>query len=176
MTGYTYDEIVGKNCRFLQGKYTNPQTVKELSKAITNGQTICVELLNYQKEGRPFWNNFVVYPVKNKTEVFSFIAVQKDLELLDLSDITKFLKKKPLEMWKPEEVSIWIETNKNLSVYGHYFMKKGVTGEELMLWYEMRESESMDELKLEMSDKDWKSFLSILGNLVDTSISISAQN
>lgn len=56
VTGYERNEIINRNCRFLQGKFTDRSAITRLKRDI-RGQKETVELLlNYRKDGRPFWN------------------------------------------------------------------------------------------------------------------------
>ena len=80
ITGYDRDELIGKNCRFLQGKDTNPAAVKELRKAIEEGKECQVVLRNFQKDGTPFWNELSIAPVYNsRRHLTHFIGVQTDI-------------------------------------------------------------------------------------------------
>lgn len=63
MTGYSYDECVHKNCRFLQGPDTDRQSVDSIRNAIKNRQKLTVELLNYTKMKEPFWNRLTLAPI-----------------------------------------------------------------------------------------------------------------
>ena len=54
LTGYTRDEIIGQNCRFLQGPNTNQDNVAKVRAAIAAGESIDVDLLNYRKDGSTF--------------------------------------------------------------------------------------------------------------------------
>ena len=63
MTGYALEELVGRNCRFLQGPETNRETVSLVRDAITRREEIAVEILNYRKNGSTFWNALFVSPV-----------------------------------------------------------------------------------------------------------------
>jgi len=65
MTGYSSDEAVGRNCRFLQGPSTDPSTVNMIRNAIDNGEPCTVELLNYRKDGSKFWNRLSITPIKD---------------------------------------------------------------------------------------------------------------
>ena len=56
MTGYSEQELIGHNCRLLQGPDTDPDTVTEIRRAIDARREISVELLNYKKNGAAFWN------------------------------------------------------------------------------------------------------------------------
>lgn len=56
VTGYSRADIIPRNCRFLQGKYTDIAAVKRLRVAIDNKQESVELLLNYRKNGEPFWN------------------------------------------------------------------------------------------------------------------------
>ena len=80
LTGYTGAEAVGRNCRFLQGKETDPATVAEVREAVREGLPCDVELLNYRKDGTPFWNALSLSPVRDEEgRLTNFIGVQTDV-------------------------------------------------------------------------------------------------
>jgi two-component system cell cycle sensor histidine kinase/response regulator CckA len=80
LVGYTHDEVVGRNCRFLQGAGTDPEAIAELHRAVAAGSDCTVELLNYRKDGTPFWNNVSVSPVRDDSgEITHFVGVQTDV-------------------------------------------------------------------------------------------------
>jgi PAS domain S-box-containing protein len=64
LTGYAREEVLGRNCRFLQGPDTDPKTVQEIRDAIANNREIMVKILNYKKDGKPFWNLFTLAPIQ----------------------------------------------------------------------------------------------------------------
>jgi len=63
LTGYKQGEVLGRNCRFLQGEGTDPHTVLELRKSLDNNEDVHLELLNYRKDGTSFWNALFISPV-----------------------------------------------------------------------------------------------------------------
>jgi phosphoserine phosphatase RsbU/P len=80
LTGYSASEIIGRNCRFLQGPGTDPETVAVLRAAIQKRETVTVTLLNYRKDGSPFWNRLSITPVRDAAgAVTHFIGVQSDV-------------------------------------------------------------------------------------------------
>lgn len=80
MTGYDRDDIVGHNCRFLQGPETDPLTVKQVREAIETRTEVAVELVNYKKDGSSFWNALFISPVYNEAgELIYFFASQLDV-------------------------------------------------------------------------------------------------
>ncbi|XP_039689761.1 phototropin-1 isoform X1 [Medicago truncatula] len=79
LTEYSREEILGRNCRFLQGPETDPATVKKIRQAIDNQTEVTVQLINYTKSGKKFWNLFHLQPMRDqKGEVQYFIGVQLD--------------------------------------------------------------------------------------------------
>ncbi|RDX60165.1 Phototropin-1, partial [Mucuna pruriens] len=79
LTEYSREEILGRNCRFLQGPETDPATVKKIREAIDNQTEVTVQLINYTKSGKKFWNLFHLQPMRDqKGEVQYFIGVQLD--------------------------------------------------------------------------------------------------
>ena len=80
ITGYTADEVLGRNCRFLQGRDTDPARVDELRRATRERRPATVELRNYRKDGTPFWNEVHISPVRDaRGEVVRFVGVQVDV-------------------------------------------------------------------------------------------------
>ncbi|SMP26030.1 PAS domain S-box-containing protein [Algoriphagus winogradskyi] len=91
LTGYTKLDVIGKNCRFLQGKDTDQSTVNILRLAIQNGEQATVELLNYKKDGTPFWNRLSITPLKDKNGITThYVGVQSDIT--ELRETQKSLK------------------------------------------------------------------------------------
>ncbi|GJP75658.1 hypothetical protein CLOP_g6082 [Closterium sp. NIES-67] len=80
MTGYTAQETIGNNCRFLQGAETDKAEVAKLRAAVAAGESWCGRLLNYKKDGSPFWNLLTVSPVKDDSgKVVKFIGMQVEV-------------------------------------------------------------------------------------------------
>ncbi|KFG69459.1 histidine kinase famiy protein [Microvirga sp. BSC39] len=80
LTGYTEEEVLGRNCRFLQGAHTDREAVAELRQAVEESRAVSVELLNYKRDGTPFWNACFVAPVFDKDDrLLYFFASQLDV-------------------------------------------------------------------------------------------------
>ena len=80
ITGYAQAEAIGRNCRFLQGPDTDPNTVAEIRTALQEQHECDVTLLNYRKDGRPFWNALRISPVRDDSgQVSHFLGVLTDV-------------------------------------------------------------------------------------------------
>ncbi|BDI61867.1 PAS domain-containing protein [Qipengyuania nanhaisediminis] len=80
LTGYSEDEIIGRNCRFLQGPRTDPDAIARLRDAIANEEVVVVEMVNYRKNGTAFWNALHVGPIYNtEGELVYFFGSQWDV-------------------------------------------------------------------------------------------------
>ncbi|WP_437227480.1 ATP-binding protein [Planctomicrobium sp. SH661] len=80
LTGYRADEVLGRSCSFLQGPGTDERTRLKLREAIRLRQECHVTILNYRKDGTPFWNNLQISPVENdEGTVIHFVGVQTDV-------------------------------------------------------------------------------------------------
>ena len=80
LTGYARDEILGRNCRFLQGPNTDPATVTRIRDAIAAAEAIEIDIRNYRKDGQPFWNRLLIGPVHDASGVLThFFASQHNI-------------------------------------------------------------------------------------------------
>ncbi|AWM39442.1 Blue-light-activated protein [Gemmata obscuriglobus] len=80
LTGYSAAEALGRNCRFLQGKDTDPAAVDRLRDALRDERACTVELLNYRKDGTAFWNELSLSPVRDGGDrVTQFVGVLTDV-------------------------------------------------------------------------------------------------
>ncbi|MGZ4540383.1 MAG: SpoIIE family protein phosphatase [Blastococcus sp.] len=80
VTGYEAQEVVGRNCRFLQGPATDPAAVDTIRAAIADRRTVTTTLLNYRKDGTAFWNQLSISPVfDGEGALVSFVGVQTDV-------------------------------------------------------------------------------------------------
>ena len=80
MTGYAQQEVIGKNCRFLQGPETDKEDIEKMRKAIAAKEPITLTLRNYRKDGSPFWNRLAIEPVQIEGKLY-FIGTQTDITL-----------------------------------------------------------------------------------------------
>lgn len=80
LTGYEEEEVLGRNCRFLQGAQTDRNAVAEMRTAVENVSSIALEILNYRRDGSPFWNAVFIGPVYNTAgQLLYFFASQLDV-------------------------------------------------------------------------------------------------
>jgi PAS domain S-box-containing protein len=77
LTGYSLDQVLGRNCRFLQGPGTDQAAVDVIRKGVREGVDTSVCLLNYKADGSPFWNQFFVAALRDaENNVVNFVGVQ----------------------------------------------------------------------------------------------------
>ncbi|XKH00839.1 EAL domain-containing protein [Marinobacter nauticus] len=80
ITGYPTHEILGQNCRFLQGKDTDPKAVRQIREGLQGTDRVDVSLINYRKDGTPFWNRVTISPVLDADgSCTHFIGIQQDI-------------------------------------------------------------------------------------------------
>ncbi|MBA1272469.1 histidine kinase famiy protein [Stutzerimonas azotifigens] len=80
LTGYEEDQVVGRNCRFLQGEQTDPESIAEVRKALEEHRGVALDLLNYKADGSPFWNALFIGPIFDESgELLYFFASQLDV-------------------------------------------------------------------------------------------------
>lgn len=80
LTGYSREDIIGRNCRFLQGDDRDQEGIKEISKALAEHKEIEVTLRNYKKNGELFYNHLLVRPLfDDQGHVIYFLGLQYDI-------------------------------------------------------------------------------------------------
>ena len=92
LTGYDADEVLGRNCRFLQGPDTDPSAIAEFAAAVAEQRGTKVTVRNYRKDGTPFWNEVVLSPITDGRRVTQYVGVQLDVtERRQAEDRAQFL-------------------------------------------------------------------------------------
>lgn len=105
MTGYTQEEMIGINCRFLQGENPDESPKKILREKITANEPVRITLKNYRKDGTMFWNELSITPIKNSQgETTHFIGIQKDVT--EAIEAKNELEKKNQEISKMNKLMV----------------------------------------------------------------------
>lgn len=81
LTGYAGDEVLGRNCRFLQGSATDVAELDRLRTALRQGEAVSVDLVNYRKNGEPFGNRLQVDPIAIDGRLRYFLGRQQEIPL-----------------------------------------------------------------------------------------------
>ena len=77
LTGYKLEQVLGRNCRFLQGPRTDARAVAKIRDAIKSGRDVQIVLLNYKIDSTTFWNHFFIAALRDdKGDVVNFLGVQ----------------------------------------------------------------------------------------------------
>jgi PAS domain S-box-containing protein len=82
LTGYERADILGRNCRFLQGPETDPATIRRIHEAVNSARSIEIDIRNHRRDGEPFWNRLLMAPVRDADgELVYFFASQVDVTI-----------------------------------------------------------------------------------------------
>jgi two-component system, chemotaxis family, sensor kinase Cph1 len=99
LTGYAMKDVIGKNCRFLQGNDSDKKSIAKLRDAVKNQKSVRVTLKNYRKDGKPFWNDLIMSPIQDKGgKTTHFVGMQ--LDITDRIDAERYLRQKSEELEK----------------------------------------------------------------------------
>ena len=80
ITGYSKEEMLGINCRLLQGPNTDKNVIDIITHAIETLKTQRIEILNYKKDGTEFWNSLQISPVFNEQQqLTAYVGIQQDI-------------------------------------------------------------------------------------------------
>jgi PAS domain S-box-containing protein len=98
LTGYSEEEALGRNCRFLQGEATRDEPVAEMRNAIDAAEPVSVDLRNYRKDGTKFWNRVSIAPVRDDAgTVKNYVGFQEDITERKERELDLQLFKKAVE-------------------------------------------------------------------------------
>lgn len=76
-TGYSTDEAIGRNCRFLQGPDTNTHAIEAIRQGLKAQTTFTIDILNYRKDGTPFTNRLRIRPLVDENgDLMYFVGAQ----------------------------------------------------------------------------------------------------
>lgn len=91
LTGYSINEVIGKNCRFMQGEKTSEAAIQQIKSAIISQQATTLTLTNYKKDGSEFKNELTINPIINEQgEVSHFLGIQ--IDVTEREATAKYLK------------------------------------------------------------------------------------
>jgi PAS domain S-box-containing protein len=80
ITGYEREEVLERNCRFLQGEQTSKEPVEAMREAIQRQSGVSTEIRNYRKDGTQFWNRVDIAPVHDESgELVNYVGFQRDI-------------------------------------------------------------------------------------------------
>uniref|UniRef100_UPI001F4232C6 ATP-binding protein n=1 Tax=Falsiroseomonas oryziterrae TaxID=2911368 RepID=UPI001F4232C6 len=80
ITGYSAEEVIGRNCRFLQGPGTDPAAVQAIRQALADARPIDIRLVNYRRDGKRFVNELHISPVHDEAgALLYFLGIQHDV-------------------------------------------------------------------------------------------------
>lgn len=83
-TGYPPEEVLGRNCRFLQGPETSPDAVQAIRSALRAQTAFAIDILNYRKDGTKFWNRLRIRPLYDENgELVFFAGAQNPIDRRD---------------------------------------------------------------------------------------------
>jgi diguanylate cyclase (GGDEF)-like protein/PAS domain S-box-containing protein len=86
ITGYTADEVLGLNCRFLQGAETNQPAMQQVRQALAQQAPVRALLRNFRKDGTLFWNELTLAPITEDGQLTHYVGLQRDMTAILASE------------------------------------------------------------------------------------------
>ena len=100
LTGYSTDEVIGRNCRFLSGPGTEPWLTEEIRRGVREHRPVLVEILNYKRNGQPFRNAVLVAPIYDEHDaLLYFLGTQVEIDR-DVASPSSMRRIRAAEMFK----------------------------------------------------------------------------
>ena len=128
LTGYTRDEVLGRNCRFLQQADTEQEPLDALRDGIRLRQSARVVLRNYRKDGSMFWNELNIAPVMDeKGEVTHLVGVQHDVTALKENEMRLLEAQEALQRLNAELEARVAERTSELARLNEQLMELAIT-------------------------------------------------
>ena len=148
ITGYSIEESIGHNCRFLQNKDHDQPALAAVRSALRKKQSCRVVLRNYRKDGRPFWNELHIAPVRDaKGETTHYIGIQSDITARKESDDALRQRDAILEGVNFAAETLLNEPNLAASLPAVLEQIGEATGSDhVCLWYEISSSDQASRL------------------------------
>lgn len=130
ITGYRQDEIIGRDCRFLQGETIDHDKSGAIRKALEVGEPILITLRNFRRDGTPFWNELSISPIRDGAGTIThFVGIQKDVtERVELQQKLAEANRRQEDL-----LAVLEEQNKRDSLTGLY-NRKSLSDEAEILW------------------------------------------
>ncbi|KAD2393793.1 hypothetical protein R6Q59_011901 [Mikania micrantha] len=110
LTGYARHEVLGRNCRFLSGQETDVSTQLQITNSIQNGKACTVCILNYRKDGSPFWNSLHVSPVRNASGKRAYF-VEVQMNAINYDEKQQNLKPEMMQLSVVGAVKVAVRTS-----------------------------------------------------------------
>ena len=100
LTGYSTEEVIGRNCRFLSGPGTEPWLTEEIRRGVREHRPVLVEILNYKRNGQPFRNAVLVAPIYDEHDaLLYFLGTQVEIDR-DVASPSSMRRIRAAEMFK----------------------------------------------------------------------------
>ena len=100
LTGYSTEEVIGRNCRFLSGPGTEPWLTEEIRRGVREHRPVLVEILNYKRNGEPFRNAVLVAPIYDEHDaLLYFLGSQVEIDR-DAASPSSMIRIRAAEMVK----------------------------------------------------------------------------
>lgn len=114
ITGYSPSEVIGKNCRFLQGNEKNQANLDRIRQAIRNGKNVVAVVKNFRKDKTVFWNELHISPITISKDTKYFIGIQNDITARKQAETELNNYKKHLEKLVEERTKELTKANLDL--------------------------------------------------------------
>ena len=170
ITGYKSAEVIGTNCRFLQGRATKQRGLATVRRALTSGRSCNVVLKNFRKDGTCFWNELYLTPVRNPAgSITHFVAIQTDVTRRIEAERSEARLRRTLRQKNRDLRALNDQKNALLGMAAHDIRNPLAV---IMLCTDMLTSRSDDNLRVMMAERIKKSaqfMLQMVNDLLDVS-------
>ena len=166
ITGYSSDEIIGHNCRFLQARERTQAAREAIREAMSKGESITIEIRNYKKNGDLFWNELSISPIKSSGgEITHFIGVQNDVTLrknaeeklaFERQQVEKRIRERTENLKINEEYhNSIIQTIRESLVVLNPDLKVLTVNESFLRTFKVTMSETIGKLLFDLGNRQW---------------------
>lgn len=184
LTGYSEEEVIGKNCRFMQGPESDPNVISKIRTAIANESSFDGEIINYTKEGRPWYNRLKLEPIRNhEGRLIRYVGVQHNVTEAKKLDVERKIALQKEKSARQDAERLYYEAQNANSIKDEFLATLShelrtpagvIVGFTELLKYEELSSVEKDEA-LEALERNARTLVTLIDDMLDMSRAITGK-
>ncbi|MEY4064303.1 MAG: hypothetical protein RIR26_511, partial [Pseudomonadota bacterium] len=176
LTGYSEEEVLGRNCRFMQGPESDPAVIRKMREAIANELPFVGEIINYTKSGKPWYNHLKLEPVRDASgKLIRYVGVQMDVSSAHAHEVERRMALEREKAARKEMERLYQDAQQANSIKDDFLATLShelrtpagvISGFTELLKYENLEPQERDEA-LDALERNARALVTLMDDLLD---------